>query len=493
MQLTFDPSSPESYRLFLKVKSLPTYRIRGRVAEFPDEYADRLGVQPSSGAHAAYKPKKGLFDYQAAIAETAIDRQRFAVFADPGLGKTFILAEFARHCLRVLPKSRRVLWVNPDMVTEQSRSELARFYNGDLMPEIVRAANLQEWLNGDGKRFGITNFEALKRGLKRGQLGALLVDESSVMKSHYGQWGRRLIDLGKGLNWKICATGTPAPNDRIEYGNHAVFLDQFPNTNAFLARYFINRGQTQDRWVLKPHALEPFYRSLSHWCIFLTNPATYGWKDNVGNIPPIHCNISEVEMTDEQRELVRGMYGQMFVTDPGGITKRGKLSTIAKGFIGKKRVVATRKYEAIAELVNSWPDESTLIWCSYDREQDALEATFPDAASLRGSTRREVRLEAIDAFKSGERKILVSKAKILGFGLNLQRATRQVFSTLKDSYEEYFQCVKRSNRVGSTRPLNVHIPVMDIERPMIETVLRKADRVQHDTETQERIFRKAMG
>jgi hypothetical protein len=77
----------------------------------------------------------------------------------------------------------------------------------------------------------------------------------------------------------------------------------------------------------------------------------------------------------------------------------------------------------------------------------------------------------------------------LGFGLNLQVATRQIFSGLQDSYEEYWQAIKRSNRVHSTEQLDVHIPVTEIERPMIETVLRKAAMVEQDTREQERIFK----
>jgi SNF2 family DNA or RNA helicase len=87
--------------------------------------------------------------------------------------------------------------------------------------------------------------------------------------------------------------------------------------------------------------------------------------------------------------------------------------------------------------------------------------------------------------------VLISKSKILGFGLNLQIATRQVFSGLQDSYESFYQAVKRSNRIGSTRPLNVHIPITDVERPMVESVLRKSGRVQRDTEEQERIFKES--
>ena len=71
----------------------------------------------------------------------------------------------------------------------------------------------------------------------------------------------------------------------------------------------------------------------------------------------------------------------------------------------------------------------------------------------------------------------------------LFRSTRQVFSGLKDSYEEYYQAVKRSNRIGSSRPLHVHIPVTELEVPFVDNVLRKASRVEADTLEQEALFK----
>src|SRR5581483_7931289 len=217
-----------------------------------------------------------------------------------------------------------------------------------------------------------------------------------------------------------------------------------------------NRGQTCERWALKPHALEPFYRSLSDWCIFVTNPSVYGWKDNCECLPPIHIHQHEVEMTDEQNSEVRRQTGNLIAVNPGGITKRSTLSRIAKGLDG----TPTRKYEYIAQLLASWPDESTIVWCWFNDEQDRLAAMFPEAASIDGTTPHAKRLELIRDFKEGKRKILISKPKVLGFGLNLQIATRQIFSSLIDSYEQYYQAVKRSNRYGSIKPLNVHIPIL---------------------------------
>jgi len=118
-----------------------------------------------------------------------------------------------------------------------------------------------------------------------------------------------------------------------------------------------------------------------------------------------------------------------------------------------------------------------------------MERMFPDAVSISGDTPEDKRQKGIDAFKRGNVKVLISKPKILGFGLNLQICTRQVFSGLKDSYEEFYQAVKRSNRIGSTLPLNVHIPVTELEVPFVDNVLRKAGRVQSDTEQQEQLFK----
>jgi superfamily II DNA/RNA helicase len=166
------------------------------------------------------------------------------------------------------------------------------------------------------------------------------------------------------------------------------------------------------------------------------------------------------------------------------------LSQIAKGFKGNGDAVRTNKPEFIRKLVQSWPDESTIIWCIYNREQDELASYLPEAGSMSGDTPDHERERMIEDFQSGKLRTLISKSKVLGFGLNLERATRQIFSGLVDSYEGFHQCVKRSNRVGSTRPLNVHIPITSVERAMVETVLRKADMVQKDSEQQEAFFKR---
>lgn len=489
MNTIIDINSIESYRKFLRIKRLPTYRFDGREAWYPDEYANIIdGIETTKPATFGDLPP-WMYDYQAGITRIALTKRKYAVFAECGLGKTAIMLEFVRQVQAELGTRKGGLIISPHMVIPQTIAECRAFY-GDALPiERVTSAELPGWLLSCGGKVGITNYEALNNeDLRRGELGCLAIDESSMLKSHYGKWGNAIIELGRGLDWKLCLTGTPAPNDRIEYANHAVFLDHEPNVNSFLARFFINRGQTAERWTLKAHAVEPFYRALSHWAIFLTNPATYGWKDNISTVPPINVTIHDVELTDDQNAAIRDLTGQLFATSIGGIGERSKLGQIGKGSYAGE-AIETRKPAFIRELTESFGNESTLIWCIYNDEQDTLRRVLPDALSIDGETPYESRLSMIDEFKSGKNRVLISKPKILGFGLNLQVATRQIFSGLQDSYESYWQAVKRSNRIGSTHPLNVHIPITSIEAPMVENVLRKAKDVERDTIEQERIFR----
>lgn len=489
MKLSLNPKSIEDYRTFCAIKQLPAYRIRGRLADVPDHYADRIGVKKQKANVSAIDMPSFFYDYQSAITRMAIQKKKFAIFADCGLGKSLMLLAYAKHVHELIGRKKRVLIITPPMVVRQLIDEAAKFMP-ELNCEQVVAANLGEWNLSQGNAIGITNYEALKDDTPQGKLGALILDEASILKSHYGKYGSVCIRLGRGLEWKLTATGTPAPNDRIEYANQAVFLDRFPTINSFLAKFFINRGQTQERWELKPHALRPFYRALSDWSIFLTDPSVYGWKDNCGTLPPIHVHIEQVPLTDEQRKWINDHLGNLVATRAGGIESRGAYGQVAKGN-WKGKEFASHKPQFIADLISKWrATESTLVWCLYDQEQGGLHAIL-GGESLSGATKIENRIDAVSRFKSGESKVLISKPQILGFGLNLQMATRQVFSGLQDSYEKYYQCVKRSNRIGSTKPLNVHIPVTELEEPMVETVLRKACRVEQDTKEQEAMFYEA--
>lgn len=491
MELTLDLNDVQDYRRFLSIKRLPVYRFIGRNAWFPDEYAERIGVVAPRRVDFECITHPDAFDYQAAITPIAFRKERFACFIDCGLGKTLIMLDWIRNVQRSIDAGDKILIVSPLMVIEQTLAECERFFNGELKIEWLRSGKLQDWIERGTSQIAIVNYEAFKgdEELKRGRIAAIAADETSMLKSHYGHYGTKLIELGKGVRWKLALTGTPAPNDRIEYANHAVFLDQFPTVNSFLARYFVNKGQTSERWVMRGHAVDRFYHDLSHWSIFLSDPRVYGWRDNCGVIPPINVHIVELDMTEGQEHEVRRVTGNLVPVAAGGIVSRAKLSQISKGQIDGRKF-ATHKPEWIRSKVAEFEShgQQSIVWCKFNPEQDQMRSMLPGCANIDGSTPHDERMRLIRAYQRGEIKTLVSKPRILGMGLNLQCARHHVFSTLQDSYEEYYQAIKRSNRVRSTEPLDVWIPLTEVERPMVENVLQKASKVQEDTRTQERIF-----
>lgn len=480
------PTTTEGYQQFLRIKQLPRYKFTGRLAWFPDEYATRVGIKYATKRKAKYTAPSWMMDYQRGISQIAIRKQKYCVFADCGMGKTPIMLEHARFAHEHTGKPGLI--VSPLMVIRQTISEAKKFYGDSYRIEQVSAKDLPAFLaKGDG--IGITNYEAIRDDLDASRLGCLSLDESSLLKSHYGKWGTKLIEMGKGIPYKLACTGTPAPNDRIEYANHAVLMDAFPTVNAFLAKFFINRGETSERWELKAHAVKAFYLALSDWSIFLVNPSTYGWVDNTKELPPIIVSVEDVGLTDDQDAIAKKYNQGLFAgMDAGGIVSRSKMGQLAKGKYNGKRI-ETLKPEYIRNLRSTFADESTIIWCKYNDEQEQTAELLPDAGNIDGSTPVDKRQDIVERFQSGQLKTIISKPKIMGFGLNLQACTRMIFSGLHDSYEEYYQAVKRANRYGSTKPLHVHIPVTELERPMVDNVLRKAKNVQKDTEQQERIFK----
>lgn len=485
MKLVLNTNRIEDYHTFLKVKSLPVYKVKGHEVWFPDEYASELGISPvEAKTDVPIEIGEHCFDYQRDATIFGIRKQKFCHFWRAGLGKTQSCLYSVKHARKALPPQKRCLIIAPLMTIDQELEEYARFCPS-FEVEQVHARNLKKWMCGEGG-IGITNFESLTEDIDRGNLGCLAIQESSILKSGYGKWGAVILRIGKGLDWKFCFTGTPAPNDRIEFANHAVFMDQHPNVNAFLAKYFVNRGETQERWELKPHALEPFYRGLSHWSLFINNPRTYGWKGNSQELPPIRFHVEHYDATDEQMQAYRNLTGNLVVSTAGGICTRSKMAQIAKGNLGGQEI-ETGKFKYIRKLLDSWPDESTIIWCKFNAEQERMEREFPQAASISGDTPHEDRMRMIRDFKAGRVKILISKPKLMQFGLNLQIVTRHVWSTLQDSFEELWQGCCRSNRIGSTKPLDVHIPINELEQPMVDNTLRKLHRVEQDMVEQEAI------
>lgn len=451
------------------------------------------GLAPPDERSEIGEPASHLFDYQRWIVDMAVRRERFACFTLTGTGKTAILLDWSR--LVGEQHHGRTLIVSPLNVIGQTIGEAQRFY-GESLPvaDLRDRASLDRWLT-EGAGIGITNYEKLEGVTSALPVQAVVLDESSVLKSSMGARRTALMKAFRGVRWKLCCSATPAPNDRVEYAEHAFFLDMVRSTREFLAAWFVNRD---GNWQLKVHAEQAFYRHLAAWSVFMRSPAAFGFDDHSADMPELNVEFPPVPLTVEQQEAARGHekgdQPSLFGVQVGGVVSRTKVMQIAHGFVYQDgKVIAryeSRKPGFIADLANvTHADEQVIVWVTYDEEGDQLERLIPDAVHLSGRTARATRDAVIEEFRAGAGpRVLLVKPSMFGFGLNMQSCHVQVFSSLTDSFERFFQAVRRSHRYGQTRPVTVYVPLTPLDEPMCQNVMSKQATWEFDATRQEQAY-----
>lgn len=382
-----------------------------------------------------------LFPFQRDITRWAVRKGRAAIFADTGLGKTFMQVEWARLI------DGRSLIVAPLSVARQTVREAERI---DVPVHYTRSGlDLTPGVN-------ITNYEMVEH-FDPAAFRSVVLDESSILKSLDGKTRQRLTEMFAGTPYRLACTATPAPNDIAEIGNHAEFLGVLSN-REMLSAFFVHgdlvQGERQG-WRLKGHAEDAFFRWLASWGMAVRTPSDLGYSDD-GYILP------ELAIIPEYVEAGYVPDGQLFFGGLGGIKDRSAV----------RRLTTTARVARAAERVNS-DREQWIVWHGLNDEGYALRDAIPGSVLVEGSQSPEAKAHAIEAFIDGEYRVLVTKPRIAGFGMNLQNAAQMAFVGLSDSWEAYYQSIRRSWRFGQTRPVTAYVVLSDAEAEIYENVMRK--------------------
>jgi hypothetical protein len=377
-----------------------------------------------------------LFSFQRDLVAWAVRKGRAALFADTGLGKTRMQVEWARLI------GERTLIVAPLSVARQTVREAARIG--------VDVAYVRDPAALPASGIAITNYELIDR-FDMSAFGAVVLDESSILKSLDGKTRQRLTELCAIIPYRLCCTATPAPNDITEIANHAEFLGVMRRPEM-LASFFIH---DDDGWRLKRHAETAFYRWLASWAMSVRRPSDLGYSDDGYILPPLTVAPLWVE-SDYVPE------GQLFFTGLQGIQGR---TAVRKGTLAARVAAA-------AQLVNA-DDQPWIVWCGLNDESDALAAAIPGAVVVEGAMTPDEKAARLEAFQDGQHRVLITKPKIAGFGMNFQHCARMVFVGLSDSFEAYYQCIRRCYRFGQTRAVEARIVLSDAEEAIYHNVMQK--------------------
>lgn len=485
----------EDYPDLLTVRTLPEYSFVGdATVECDAEDLADAGIVPARTAK-RWRLAPHLFDFQAWIVRRALTRERFALFSLTGTGKTAMQLEWARQVTKI--HGGRTLIVAPLGVCAQTVREATKFYGGRFeVADLTDRARLDEWL-ATGKGVGITNYEKIDSAARttryeqaaRWPVDAVILDESSMLRS-FGPRKFAVQAAFDGCRWKLACSATPAPNQRTEFAQHAVFLGQVRSTTEYLTAYFVNRDGD---WQPKPHGYEAWVANLAGWAVFLRDPARWGFTGMTGQMPGLEEVFPDITLTHEQageaREWEAGDQPSLFGATPGGITSRTKMAQIANGFILEggelQRTIPSAKPQWIADLVNGpHAADRVIVWVKYRYEGEQLARLIPDAMELNGATARPRRDAAIEAFAAGRDdapRVLVAMQQMFSHGLNLQSCRVQVFSTQDDNFEARFQAIRRSYRFGQSERVVVYTPLTPLDRAACDNTLAKAAAFEADS------------
>ena len=387
-----------------------------------------------------------LFAHQKTANIFACKKGKAALFLDTGLGKTGCEVTFANECVRVSNKPSLIL--TPLAVAKQMQVEAANIF--DVETTIIREQD--DIVSG----VNIMNYERLKN-IDPSCFGAVILDESSVLKSYGGRIKNDLIRKFKNTPFKLAATATPAPNDHMEIGNHAEFLDVM-GSMEMLCRWFINdTSEASQKWRLKGHARADFWAWVASWARAASLPSDLGGDDKGYILPKLVTNMHVVNVDRTQDA------GDMLFRIP---------DQSATSIHKEKRLTLDERMAMAVDLANT--GEPCIIWCETNAESDILAKGINDCIEVKGSMTIDQKEDALWSFTTGKSRAIVTKKKIAGFGLNWQHCNHQVHSSISYSYEAYYQAVRRSWRFGQRRPVNIDVVMSDTERGVWKTIERKA-------------------
>jgi len=407
-------------------------------------YADFLDSKKIAPPRSGIEPDDGhtsLYPFQRAIVRWAVRRGRAAIFADCGLGKTRMQLDWARQI------GKRTLIVAPLAVAEQS---IAEAHEIGLVVKYCTKTPVAPGI-------WITNYERI-HSIDPDALDSIVLDESSILKSIDGKTRTRLIRDFRLVPYRLCCTATPAPNDISELGNHADFLGIMTQAEM-LASFFVNDSMSSGyrNWRLKGHAADAFWKWLVSWAVVMRKPSDLGFEDGPFILPELRTDerVSASEWKPE---------GMLFnIGTPAGLDGRraARRASIAERCV-------------LLELMILAEPGHWLVWHDLNDEGRALRDLLgKDCVLIEGKDSPESRLEKHARWISGQSRVLITKPSIFGWGMNWQHCSRVAFLGLGDSFEQWYQAVRRCWRFGQTKSVAVSVITSSAEVGIVENVRRK--------------------
>ena len=387
---------------------------------------------------------KHLFKFQKFVTERALLHGRYAVFSGTGTGKTRMQVEWAHQVS--LHTGKPVLIFAPLAVSGQTIIEAA-----EIGYKITKASF--DINNPHFAPIQIANYDQVEN-IDCSIFGGVVLDEGSILKNHEGAMRTKLIEIFSDIPYKSVFTATPSPNDPMELGNYAEFLNVM-SRNEMLAMYFVHDGGETSKWRLKGHCRKIFWEWVASWAVMFQKPSDIGFDATGYNLPEL--NLIEKKIITEKRDN-----GLLF----------NDVAVNATNFNRELRLTKIERLDEVSDIVNN-SKETFIIWVKQNEEGEYLRRAIPGAVEVSGSDANEFKEEKLLGFAKGDFRVLITKTKIAGAGMNFQACHNQIFASLDFSFEALFQGIRRSWRFGQHHKVNIWLITTDTMTNVISSIKQK--------------------
>lgn len=438
-----------------------------------NDYASFLNAKTHTSNEYGFEPlwmPDQLFDFQRSLVEWSLRKGRSAIYADCGLGKTFIQLTWAENVAR--KTNGRVLILTPLAVSFQTVRE------GEKIG--VEVMHRREGIQANDQ-IVVTNYERLHY-FNPEDFQAVVCDESSILKHYTGATQKNVTRFICKIPYRLLCTATAAPNDYVELGTSSEALGELSNSEMLTRffRYRDNKGQDQDsrendfyelaesyygklsfrvsqtigQWRLKKHAVTPFWQWVSSWARACRKPSDLGFCDDGFILPPLEERLHIIKPDSPQD-------GFLFCVPAFGLAEERE----------ERRRTLKERCEFAASLANH--DAPVVSWCQYNNEGDLLEELIDGAVQVSGKTDDDRKEAIYKDFAAGNIRALVTKSKICAWGLNWQHCCNTV-AFASHSYEQYYQSIRRFWRFGQKKKVAVDIIATEGEQRIVDNMQRKS-------------------
>lgn len=438
-----------------------------------------------------YKFKTKPFSHQIDGVRFGLNKKKFLLCDDQGLGKTKQIIDFV-GCLEKTDKINKVLivcgvnslkynWqyeigVHSDekgwVLGTRFRKTTGKAYEGSTKDKLDDLDNLPDC------RYIITNIESLRAGAKKisktkyhfpiaeklqqlcknGTISVIAFDECHKSKDPTSLQSRAMINVT--AKYMVAMSGTPLMNNPLDLYFSMKWLGYENHSFYQFKQHYCTFGGWGGSQVVG-------YKNLEEIRALMEKIMIRRLKSEVLDLPEKIRKIEYVDMTPKQNQIYKEVYNGVmsdlqkikFSNNPLSMMIRLRQATGWTGILSQT-VQESAKMERMIELVQEIvaSGQKAIIFSNWESMTEVAKEKLKsyNPAYITGATKADERMKEVDRFQTDDKcKVIIGTIGAMGTGLTLTAAQNVIFLDSPWNMALKAQAEDRAHRIGTKGTVNI--------------------------------------